>query len=177
MTGLTAVAETPFEAGVSLGSNLGNRAENLREAVRRLAEASGVRFVCRSQMYETEPVDVPAEFSSQTYLNAVAVFEVSLSIMAWSDLCHAVERDLGRVRTGYHHPRTIDVDLLYCGDEVRNEPHLRLPHPQISTRRFVCEPLCSLRPGLRLPGLSGTIASILAALPDSPKVRPSGEQW
>ncbi len=166
-----------YEAGVSLGSNLGDRAENLRRAVRLLAATPGVRLLARSAIYETEPVDVPPEFASQGYLNAVAVFEVALGIGAWSARCHAVEDELGRVRTGYHHPRTIDVDLLYCGNAVRDEPHLRLPHPQIASRRFVCEPLAELRPGLRPPGLPGTVAELLAALPARPAVRPAAERW
>ena len=163
-----------FEAGVSLGSNLGDRLANLRGAVRLLAGTPGVRAIGRSSVYETEPVDVPAEFIGRTYLNAVAVFEVSISIREWSDRCHAVEAALGRVRTGHHHPRTIDVDLLYCGDAVRNEPHLHLPHPQIASRRFVCEPLAELRPDLRLPGLPGSVAELLAVLPARPAVRRCG---
>ena len=166
---------TAFEAGVSLGSNLGDRAANLRTAVRLLAETPGVRLLARSSDWETEPVDVPPEFADKAYLNAVAVFEVSIPLSDWSARCHEVERELGRVRTGYHHPRTIDVDLLYFGDVVRNEPHLRLPHPQIASRRFVCAPLAEVRPDLRLPGLTGTVASLLVALPEVPSAtrRPS----
>ena len=165
-----------FEAGVSLGSNLGDRAENLRRAVRLLAATPGVRLLARSAVFETEPVDVPPEFAGQDYLNAVATFEVSLPLDAWSARCHAVEDELGRVRTGYHHPRTIDVDLLYYGDAVRDEPHLRLPHPQIASRRFVCAPLAEVRPALRLPGLPGAVADLLAALPARPAAArlPSG---
>ena len=165
---LRPVAAPAFEAGVSLGSNLGDRAANLREAVRRLAETPGVRLLARSSDWETEPVDVPPEFADRPYLNAVAVFETTLPLEAWSARCHEVERELGRVRTGWHHPRTIDVDLLYYGDAVRDEPHLRLPHPQIASRRFVCAPLAEVRPALRLPGLPGAVADLLAALPERP---------
>ena len=169
--GAPAPCAPAVEAGVSLGSNLGDRAENLLRAVRMLAETPGVRLLARSSLYETEPVDVPPEFAGLNYLNAAAVFEVSLPLAAWSDRCHAVEAALGRVRTGYHHPRTIDVDLLWFGDAVRDEPHLHLPHPQIASRRFVCEPLAELRPDLRLPGMPGSVADLLAALPPRPGVR------
>ena len=165
-----------FEAGISLGSNLGDRAENLRRAVAMLAETPGVSLLARSAMYETEPVDVPDEFAGREYLNAVALFSVAIGIDAWSARCHAVEDALGRVRTGYHHPRTIDVDLLYCGDAVRDEPHLHLPHPQIASRWFVCEPLAELRPSLALPGLP-PVSGLLAALPARPAVRRSAERW
>ena len=171
------VGNDSVEAGVSLGSNLGGRADNLRRAVRLLAGTSGVRLLARSAIYETEPVDVPPEFAARDYLNAAAVFEVRIPLEAWSARCHTVEDELGRVRAGYHHPRTIDVDLLWFGDAVRNEPHLHLPHPQIASRRFVCEPLAEIRPGLRLPGLPGTIAELLAALPPRPAVRPSAFRW
>lgn len=173
----TVAAPAAFEAGVSLGSNLGDRAENLRRAVRLLAATPGVRLLARSAVYETEPVDVPPEFAGRDYLNAVAAFEVALPLDAWSARCHAVEDELGRVRTGWHHPRTIDVDLLYFGDAIRDEPHLHLPHPQIASRRFVCAPLAEIRPGLRLPGLPGTVSELLAALPPRPAVRRSEEQW
>ncbi len=158
------------EAGLSLGSNLGDRADNLRRAVDRLSGTPGVRFLARSSIYETEPVDVPPEFADRPYLNAVAVFEVSIPLDRWSARCHAVEDELGRVRTGFHHPRTIDIDLLWFGREIRDEPHLRLPHPQIASRRFVCEPLAEIRPDLRLPGLPGTISDLLSALPVRPAV-------
>ena len=164
------------EAGVSLGSNLGDRAANLRAAVRLLTETPGVRLLARSSDWETEPVDVPPAFADKPYLNAVAVFAVSIPLETWSGRCHAVEDELGRVRTGWHHPRTIDVDLLYYGGAVRDEPHLHLPHPQIALRRFVCAPLAEVRPDLRLPGQSGTIAELLAALPLRPAVRLSGDR-
>lgn len=159
------------EAGVSLGSNLGDRARNLRLAAEALAGGPGVRLLAQSPVYETEPVDVPPEFAGLSYLNAVAVFDVALPLEDWSALCHGVEDALGRVRTGWHHPRTIDVDLLWFGAERRDEPHLRLPHPQIASRRFVCEPLAAVRPDLELPGLPGTVRELLAALPPRPAVR------
>lgn len=166
-----------FEAGVSLGSNLGDRAENLRRAVEELAATPGAKLLARSAMYETEPVDVPPEFSGVPYLNAVAVFSVAGDVDGWSARCHAVEDGLGRERTGYHHPRTIDIDLVYCGDAVRDEPHLHLPHPQAFSRRFVCEPLAEVRPDLVLPGASGPVSALLAALPAVPAVRKSAETW
>ena len=163
------------EAGVSLGSNLGNRAENIRKALDALAATPGVRLVAVSDFYETEPVDVPPEFADARFVNAAAVFSVSIPLEEWSRRCHEVEDALGRVRTGYHHPRPIDVDLLWFGEETRDEPHLHRPHPQISTRRFVCEPLAQIRPGLRLPGLGATVRELLAALPEKPAVTPLRE--
>lgn len=159
------------EAGIGLGSNLGDRAAALCAAVRELAATPGVRLLAQAPVYETDPVDVPGEFADKAYLNTVAVFAVSLPLEAWSARCHEVEDALGRVRTGYHHPRTIDVDLLYFGDAVRDEPHLHLPHPQIASRRFVCAPLADLRADLELPGLGRPVQDLLAALPEEPSAR------
>lgn len=154
------------EAGISFGSNLGDRAAWLEQAIARLAALPGVRLLARAPLYETDPVDVPEAFRDRLYLNTVAIYAVRLPLAEWSRLCHAAEDALGRVRTGYHHPRTIDIDLLYFGDAVSDIPHLHLPHPQISSRVFVCRPLADVRPALRLPGFSRTVAELLAALPD-----------
>ena len=151
-----------------LGSNIEPRAEYLDRAQAALCALPSTEFAAASETEETEPVGVPPEFADRPYLNAVAVFETTLPLEAWSARCHEVERELGRVRTGWHHPRTIDVDLLYCGETVRDEPHLHLPHPQIASRRFVCAPLAEVRPDLRLPGLPGAVADLLAALPERP---------
>ncbi len=165
-------------AGVSLGSNLGDRAANLASAVAALAAAPGVRLLARSSIYETEPVDVDPRFASLSYLNAAAVFAVAQPVERWSASCHAVEDSMGRVRTGWHAPRPIDVDLLWFGGELRDQPHLHLPHPQISSRRFVCEPLVEmLGRDFTVPGLSRPLGAILDELSPRPWVRLSNEQW
>lgn len=159
------------ESGIGLGSNLGDRLANLREALRRLEALPGVRLLGKSSVYETEPVGVPEAYASLDFLNAVAVFEVALGRDEWSDAVHGIEDAMLRRRTGVRNaPRIIDLDLLYFGDTVANQPHLHLPHPQCSSRRFVCAPLAELRPALVLPGEVRTIAEILAALPQEPKV-------
>ena len=159
------------EAGIGLGSNLGDRLANLRTARERLEALPGVRLLGKSSVYETEPVGVPEAYASLDFLNAVAVFEVSIPLEDWSDAVHGIEDALLRRRSGVRNaPRTIDLDLLYFGDAVADKPHLHLPHPQSVSRRFVCQPLADLRPGLVLPGETRTIADILAALPREPKV-------
>ena len=166
-----AAQETQREAGIGLGSNLGDRLANLRAARERLEALPGVRLLGKSSVYETEPVGVPAAFAALDFLNAVALFEVSLPLEDWSDAVHGIEDALLRRRTGVRNaPRTIDLDLLYFGDVVADEPHLHLPHPQCTSRRFVCRPLAELRPDLVLPGENRTIAAILATLPRQPKV-------
>ena len=160
------------EAAIGLGSNIGNRQAFIQDAISRLSKLSGVTLIAQSSVYETEPVDVPAEFANMPFLNAVALFDVEGDVLDWSKAVHAIEADMLRIRGSVPHtPRTIDLDLLYFGNTTLNEPHLHLPHPQCTVRRFVCQPLAELRPNLVLPGESKSIAEILATLPTTPAVK------
>ncbi len=166
------------EAAIGLGSNIGDRLAHLSEAISKTEKIAGVRLLAKSTVYETEPVDVPAEFMGQNFLNAVALFEVNLDVEVWSTAIHAIEADMLRVRGSVRNvPRTIDLDLLYFGNLVINQPHLHLPHPQCTARRFVCQPLCELRPNLILPNEALSIAEILSGLPASPMVVSFVKTW
>ena len=166
------------EAAVGFGANLGERLANLSDALARIRALPGVELLAKSSVYETEPVDVPPEFADKPFANAVAVFAVTMPVAEWSRRLHAIEDDMLRVRGRVPHmPRTIDLDLLTFGDEIRDEPHLRLPHPQIRSRRFVCQPLAEIRPNLTPPGHDETIAETLAKLPNEPKVKLMTDKW
>jgi len=167
------------EAVVGFGANVGDRLANLSEALVKIRALPGVVLLAKSRVYETEPVDVPAEFADKPFANAVAVFSVSgMSAEEWSERLHAIENELLRVRGKVPHlPRTIDLDLLTFGVEIRDEPGLRLPHPQIVSRRFVCEPFAEVRPDLVLPGKSECVSEILSKLPDVPKVKVLVGEW
>ncbi len=128
-----------------LGSNLGDRAALLRFAVERL-QAPDLRLLRVSSVYETEPVGLRAQ---PMFLNMVAEFESSLSPRELLERAQLVEQELGRVRTVPNGPRTIDIDLLLCGDLLVNEDDLIVPHPRYRERRFVLDPLLELNPGLR----------------------------
>ena len=148
-------------AYIGLGANLGRREETLDEALRLLGETDGLRIVARSELRETEPVGV---VDQPLFLNGAAAVDTELSPRALLDALLAVERRLGRVRGGRRwSPRTIDLDLLLYGDQVLDEPGLRVPHPRLHERRFVLEPLAELDPGLVVPG-SARVSDLLAAL-------------
>ena len=147
-------------AYVGLGANVGPREVTLLRAVDLLAEAEGVRMVGVSQLRETEPVGV---VDQPPFLNGVVAVDTSLSPHDLLALLLAVERELGRVRGERWGPRTIDLDLLVYGDEVVDEPGLRVPHPRLSERRFALEPLAELAPGLDVTGLS-RVEDALAAV-------------
>ncbi len=129
---------------VSLGSNLGNREENLAKALSALSAMPGTTLEKASSVIETEPVDVPEEFAGLRFLNQAAVFLTSLPAEEFSRRMHAIEDDMGRVRTVRNGPRTIDIDLIDFGGLVMDTPELTLPHPRAAERDFVCRPLAEL---------------------------------
>jgi 2-amino-4-hydroxy-6-hydroxymethyldihydropteridine diphosphokinase len=134
---------------LGLGSNQGDRLQNLRSA-RRALERHGVEVTAASSVYETEPQGEVTE--QRDFLNACLEVETELKPERLLLVCKQVERELGRPPAGVRHgPRPIDVDVLLLGGlELRSE-QLRIPHPEITRRRFVLQPLLELDPGLRLP--------------------------
>ena len=135
-------------AVVALGSNLGDRAAYLHQALRTLARLPETRLVDVSRVIETKGVDVPAEFANQDFFNQVALFETTLAPLDFSRRMHAIEDELGRVRTVRNGPRTIDLDLITFGDVHLETPELTLPHPRAKERPFVVEPMREI--GLRV---------------------------
>ena len=129
---------------VSLGSNLEPRAEYLRRAIAALSALPETQFMKASSVIETEPVDVPSEFAALKFLNQVAIFETKLDPFDFSRRMHAIEDNLGRVRTIRNGPRTIDIDLIDFDGQVINTPELILPHPRACLRDFVQTPLREL---------------------------------
>jgi 2-amino-4-hydroxy-6-hydroxymethyldihydropteridine diphosphokinase len=155
---------------LGLGSNEGDRLANLR-AARDALGGRGVEVLAASSVYETAP---QGEVTDQAdFLNACLRVRTSLGPEELLDAAKAVERDLGREPGGLRHgPRPIDVDVLLLGDlEFRSE-RLSLPHSEVTSRRFVLEPLLELDPKLALP--DGTrLADSLDAVRDQP-VRRAG---
>jgi 2-amino-4-hydroxy-6-hydroxymethyldihydropteridine diphosphokinase len=147
-------------AYVGLGANLGSREETLRRAIAILGEADGVDVLAVSQLRETEPVGV---VDQPRFLNGAVAVETTRTSRELLDLLLGIERTLGRVREERWGPRTVDLDLLVYGDEIVDEPGLRVPHPHLHERRFALEPLAELDPELDIPGL-GRVAARLAAL-------------
>ena len=151
-----------MRAGIALGSNIEPRLVYLQAARRRLFSLhSGTQPVLCSKVYETSPLDCPAD--SSPFLNAVLEFSTEMQPQELLDRFKSIERDLGRSPAQERNsPRTIDIDLLYCGDITLAEPDLVLPHPRIARRRFVLQPLVDIRPELRLPDFTQTVEELLA---------------
>jgi 2-amino-4-hydroxy-6-hydroxymethyldihydropteridine diphosphokinase len=142
------------QAVVSLGSNIEPRAQRLADALAALAALPETHVVKASSVRETEPVDVPAEFRSQRFLNQIAVCATALEAHEFLHRLQAIEAAQGRVRGPVRNvPRTIDLDLIAFGDLVLDEPELTLPHPRARQRAFVLEPLSEVLPGFRWPDM------------------------
>jgi 2-amino-4-hydroxy-6-hydroxymethyldihydropteridine diphosphokinase len=144
-------------AYVGLGANLGDREATMRRAIDLLGE----EVVAVSTFRETDPVGYEDQ---PLFLNAAVALETPLTPRELLDRLLAVERELGRTRDGPRYgPRTIDLDLLLYGDQIVDEPGLRVPHPRLAERRFVLEPLFELEPALVIPGV-GPVSALLQGL-------------
>lgn len=153
-------------AYLSLGSNLGDRAANLRAALAQLDAA--VRLVAVSALYETQPVEVPDQ---PWFLNCVAAVETDQTPRELLQLALRIETMIGRLRLRYKGPRKIDIDVLLFGDRIVDETGLKIPHPTMHQRRFVLEPLLEIAPQARHPALGKTARELLAALSEGQTVR------
>ena len=153
-------------AYLSLGSNLGDRAANLRAALAQLDGAG--RLLAVSALYETKPVDVPDQ---PWFLNCVAAIETDKTPRELLQLALRVEAAMGRLRMREKGARKIDIDVVLFGAWVLDEPGLKIPHPAMHQRRFVLEPLVEIAPEARHPVLGKTGQELLAALAGGPTVR------
>ncbi len=137
------------EAGIGVGSNLGDRYEHILRAASAIRATPQIDSLEIGPIIETEPI-LPddADPDQPMFLNTVFVISTSLAPVVLMSRLLAVESSLGRRRDGTASPRTIDLDLLYVGTETLETRGLILPHPRMWQRAFVCDPLESLRPGI-----------------------------
>jgi 2-amino-4-hydroxy-6-hydroxymethyldihydropteridine diphosphokinase len=144
---------------IALGSNLGNRRATLDAAIDLLLPH--LRSALVSTFVETEPVGVGDQ---PRFLNAAIVGDASLPPQALLARLLAIEEQLGRTRPYWGAPRTIDLDLIFYGDVVLQEPGVQVPHPRFRDRSFVLDPLCEIAPGMVDPVTGLTVAALRAAL-------------
>lgn len=148
-----------------LGTNLGDKEQNLRLAVQHIEERIG-KVVSLSAFYATAPWGFA---SDNAFLNAVVCVETSLPPLEILSVTQSIEKEMGRIHksvNGVYSDRVIDIDLLLYGDLVLDTPVLRLPHPLMQERRFVMEPLAEIAPDVMHPVLGKTLGNIYRDLLD-----------
>lgn len=157
---------------LSLGSNVGDREANLKNALVRLQDLGNI--ISLSSLYETEPVEVTAQ---PWFLNAVVALETEKMPKQLLASLLRVEQEMGRCRLQKKGPRTIDIDILLFGNSVVAAKELTIPHPAMHERRFVLEPLAEIAPEQRHPVFKRTIRELFEALPAGQAVRRLGKLW
>ena len=148
---------------IGIGSNIGDKAENFKEAINRLDSQDQVTITGRSEFYRTHPAGGPPQ---EDYLNGVIKAETGLSPEDCLALFKRLEKEMGRVPAGEDHPRVIDLDLLLYDDIVMNTGTLTVPHPRLHERSFVLKGLAQIAPEVVHPVLEKTIRELYAAYKD-----------
>lgn len=147
---------------LGVGSNEGDRLNNISDAIRRLSILPDIRIKQIAPVIETRPVGGPPQ---GPYLNTVVEMETALAAEKLLGLLQDTERQLGRVPGGPRWgPRPIDLDILFYDDRIINTQALQVPHPRLHERRFVLEPLTQIEPALIHPVLKRSVKDLLAQL-------------
>jgi len=142
-----------------LGSNMGDRKENIEKAMEYLSQK--LRVTEKSSVYDTEPVGNPEQ---PHFLNMVCQLKTMLKAADLLVLAKGIERKLGRMPGRANSPRPIDIDILFYGDEILNTPDLTIPHPRLTQRAFVLVPLAEIAPALVHPVNKKTVKELLKEL-------------
>jgi len=146
---------------VALGSNLGDREDNLRRAITEMISQDTMSVIAMSSVYETQPMYYE---NQDWFLNCVVAVQTILKPSALLKCLQAIELGLGRQRNVKFGPRVIDLDILFYGDETVSEPGIEIPHPRLAERPFVLIPLNEIRPKLIHPVLGKSVSELLANL-------------
>ena len=155
---------------IGFGSNVGDRVDFCDRAVTLLSLLPHSLVTGVSLLYETEPVKDKVDPGEAWFLNGVVQLETDLTPLSLLDILQEIEGSLGRDEEHRSGPRTIDLDILFYGDRVINEPRLTVPHPRVHQRRFVLMPLSELAPLLAHPIRHRSVNQMLAEVSDPSEV-------
>lgn len=141
---------------LALGSNLGNKAQNIKQALDKITIQIG-KIVSLSEMYQTQPVDFK---SDNNFINAACLIETELTLLEVLDKTQTIEVEMGRNTKSINYQykdRIIDIDILFYDNQIHLSSELTIPHPQIQNRMFVLDPLADIAPNMKHPILGVTI--------------------
>ncbi len=158
----------PVTVTIGIGSNMGDRRAYCEEAVRLISRFPKTSLLAVSSLYETAPLEL---LDQDWFINCVAAVRTTLSPQELLRACQEVEQFLGRKRSVRFGPRTIDLDILFYGDQIIRETDLTIPHPRAHERRFVLEPLAEIAPEMEHPVLRKTASQILQGMRNPQEVR------
>jgi len=159
---------------VGIGSNLGDPLANCVDAINRVDSSRGIRVVRRSSFYHTEPF---GNREQDWFVNAVVEIRTILTPGELLHTLQSVETAMGRVRGGEKWaPRSIDLDILFYGQHLVNDPGLAIPHPELHKRRFVLIPLNEIAPYVIHPAFGVSIKGLLSRIRDESLVKIISEE-
>jgi 2-amino-4-hydroxy-6-hydroxymethyldihydropteridine diphosphokinase len=161
---------------IAFGSNLGDRLMNLSEAKQRLAATPQIKLLAASPIYEAEPVGCPP--NTQPFLNAVVQIETTLAPLELLAVIQQIEETMGRPKSRPKNvPRRIDLDLLACDSLILRDARLTLPHPELTKRRFVLQPLTDIAPDFVIANTRKAVRDQLAELNDTHWIKKFADNW
>ena len=150
---------------LGLGSNIGDRYENLQSSIQKISSFKYFHLVQKSPIYETSPL---YNTNQPSFLNLVIEINTDLSPIQILDFIKNIEKDMGRdIESGHNHPRTIDIDILAMNDDVVKMENLNIPHPKITERKFVLQPWSDIAEDFILQPMNRSIKSLLNLTNDS----------
>ena len=154
------------EVYLQLGSNIGDRLDNLDQSIKIITERIG-NVLEKSSVYESTPWGVE---NQRNFLNQVIFVESNFDAYTILDLVLQIEKDMGRIRIEKWGERIIDIDILFIDDLIIESENLCIPHEFIAKRKFVLQPMCEIAPGFIHPKLNKTISQLLEECIDDEKV-------
>lgn len=149
---------------LGLGSNIGNKIENIIVSVDKLKSNSEITFVALSSFYETEPREY---LNQDNFINAVVKLQTTFSAIELYKIIKNIETEMGRKTTFQNGPRLIDIDILLYGDEIINTNGILIPHTKIGERKFVLIPFAEIDNSVIIPGIQKSISQLLDSCNDS----------
>ncbi|NCJ08123.1 2-amino-4-hydroxy-6-hydroxymethyldihydropteridine diphosphokinase [Synechococcales cyanobacterium C] len=149
-----------YQAGIGIGSNLGDSYQLVNTALLTLSQTPGIELLAQSRWYQTRPIGPP----QPDYINGCALLRVRQDPVTLLGILHQIEVQYGRTRTRRWGPRSLDLDLLFYEDWILDSPQLTLPHPRLQERAFVLVPLAAICPTWVDPRSGQTLTQLLEAV-------------